>query len=229
MSSLDDALRFCFPGSSPPRGLPRYSQRASGQGGSDDVTRGTAKMTAASVLRSYAPDWILTIVLWQVVATTQAFVRRNLDPTHFGCLRATLALLSRTAGHKREFSLTDITIQHSFAEHERVPPLLLAIVSVGIPLVVLLPLSSLVSRNRWDVHNSVLGLFMSYTMAGVVTQIVKMTVGRPRPDLISRCLPASGAADHPVFGLSTSGICTTTNTLRLDDGFKSFPSGHSSR
>ena len=80
-------------------------------------------MTAASVLRSYAPDWILTIVLWQVVATTQAFVRRNLDPTHFGCLRATLALLSRTAGHKREFSLTDITIQHSFAEHERVPPL----------------------------------------------------------------------------------------------------------
>ena len=47
-----------------------------------------------------------------------------------------------------------------------------------------------------------------------------MSVGRPRPDLIARCLPAAGAVDHPVFGLSTSEICTTTNQLRLDDGFK---------
>jgi len=47
-----------------------------------------------------------------------------------------------------------------------------------------------------------------------------MTVGRPRPDLISRCLPPPGASDHPVFGLSTYEICTTTNKLKLDDGFK---------
>lgn len=47
-----------------------------------------------------------------------------------------------------------------------------------------------------------------------------MSVGRPRPDLIARCLPIPGAADHPVFGLSTYKICTTKNTLRLDDGFK---------
>jgi diacylglycerol diphosphate phosphatase/phosphatidate phosphatase len=65
-------------------------------------------------------------------------------------------------------------------------------------------------------------------MAGVVTQIVKMMVGRPRPDLINRCLPAEGAADAPVWGLSNYTICTSTNQLVLDDGFKSFPSGHSS-
>lgn len=45
-------------------------------------------------------------------------------------------------------------------------------------------------------------------------------VGRPRPDLISRCLPAPGSTDRPLFGLSTYEICTTTNQLRLDDGFK---------
>jgi diacylglycerol diphosphate phosphatase/phosphatidate phosphatase len=47
-----------------------------------------------------------------------------------------------------------------------------------------------------------------------------MSVGRPRPDLIARCLPMTGATDHPVFGLSTEIICTTTNIARLDDGFK---------
>ena len=75
---------------------------------------------------------------------------------------------------------------------------------------------------------------MSYTMTGVVTQIIKvgnevcvanstdgqMSVGRPRPDLIARCLPREGSVDHPVFGLSTVAICTSTNKLVLDDGFK---------
>ena len=48
----------------------------------------------------------------------------------------------------------------------------------------------------------------------------QMSVGRPRPDLIARCLPREGSVDHPVFGLSTVAICTSTNKLVLDDGFK---------
>ena len=47
-----------------------------------------------------------------------------------------------------------------------------------------------------------------------------MSVGRPRPDLIARCLPVPGSVDHPVFGLSTVDICTSTNIAQLDDGFK---------
>jgi diacylglycerol diphosphate phosphatase/phosphatidate phosphatase len=65
---------------------------------------------------------------------------------------------------------------------------LLAFVSVGIPLLVLLPMSSFISKTKWDIHNAIIGmlpiiygyprliagLFMSYTMTGVVTQIVKV-------------------------------------------------------
>jgi membrane-associated phospholipid phosphatase len=46
-------------------------------------------------------------------------------------------------------------------------------------------------------------------------------------DLISRCHPIPGSADPPL-GLSTSAICTQTNVHIMRDGFKSFPSGHSS-
>ena len=47
-----------------------------------------------------------------------------------------------------------------------------------------------------------------------------MMVGRPRPDLIDRCRPPIGSTDHAIFGLSTVDICTNTNKVQLDDGFK---------
>ncbi|WVQ85983.1 hypothetical protein IAT38_008151 [Cryptococcus sp. DSM 104549] len=223
MSILTDTIRFCFPaapigaGASPD--LPLYTRndaRAPGRsataqraqrGNEEDGDRVALRMKISlrAVVASYAPDWILALALW-----------------------GALAILNRSGGHKREFSLNDLSIQHTFAEHERVPPYLLAFISVGVPLLVLVPVSAFISRNSWDIHNSVLGLVMSYTVTGVVTQIIKMSVGRPRPDLIARCLPAAGATDRPVFGLSTVDICTSKNQFLLDDGFKSFPSGHSS-
>ncbi len=59
-----------------------------------------------------------------------------------------------------------------------------------------------------------------------------MTVGRPRPDMLSRCLPPATAHDAPIFGLSnfaeTCQAGAAANLARINDGFKSFPSGHSS-
>ncbi|KAK5201954.1 hypothetical protein LTR16_000883, partial [Cryomyces antarcticus] len=57
---------------------------------------------------------------------------------------------------------------------------------------------------------------------------LKNEIGKPRPDLISRCRPRAGSADPPVFGLSSHSICTQTDNAILKDGFRSFPSGHSS-
>lgn len=58
-----------------------------------------------------------------------------------------------------------------------------------------------------------------------VTDTIKNTVGRPRPDLISRCKPAPGT---PIDKLVTIDVCTETNHHMLHDGWRSFPSGHSS-
>ena len=71
-------------------------------------------------------------------------------------------------------------------------------------------------------------VLLSLTLTGVVAQAMKITVGRPRPDLIARCLPKPGSENGPVFGLVTAEICTQTDIFILKDGFRSFPSGHAS-
>jgi len=93
---------------------------------------------------------------------------------------------------------------------------------------VLLPIINLFTvRTLWDLHNSYLGLLLSLSVTGVVTQFTKLTVGRPRPDVVSRCIPPPGSVD-PVYGLTSVSICTQTDLHILNDGFRSFPSGHSS-
>lgn len=80
----------------------------------------------------------------------------------------------------------------------------------------------------WELNIAVLGLLLASGTAFVITGALKNATGKPRPDLIARCLPLLGSVDPPVFGLSNSTICTQTDNAILKDGFRSFPSGHSS-
>ncbi|CAL1704474.1 unnamed protein product [Somion occarium] len=153
---------------------------------------------------SYLPDWIFTI---------------GFAALFYG--------VEKIGSYKRQFSLEDTSLRHPYTLHERVPnPALVAICFVA--PVVLLPIVNLLSvRSWWDLHTSYLGLILSLALTGSVTQIVKITVGRPRPDVIARCIPIPGSAD-PQYGLSTVDVCTQTDLSILDDGWRSFPSGHSS-
>ena len=80
----------------------------------------------------------------------------------------------------------------------------------------------------WELNIGILGLLLSSGTAFVITGALKNATGKPRPDLIARCIPIVGSVDPPVFGLSNSTICTQTDNSILKDGFRSFPSGHSS-
>lgn len=80
----------------------------------------------------------------------------------------------------------------------------------------------------WELNCGLLGLLLSQGAAFVITGALKNATGKPRPDLIDRCQPLAGSADPLVFGLSNSTICTQKNHKLLKDGFRSFPSGHSS-
>ncbi|KAG0043348.1 hypothetical protein BGZ83_011520 [Gryganskiella cystojenkinii] len=117
----------------------------------------------------------------------------------------------------RQFSVKDTTIQHPFAKQETVPVWML------------------LRKSYTDLHNGFLGLFLTQALVLIVTDSIKIAVGRPRPDFLDRCLSLydnmeSGTPlrllSDPINMLSNSSICTREDLLR--DGFKSFPSGHTS-
>lgn len=156
------------------------------------------------LLFSYAPDWIITIILAAIFFS-----------------------LDNVEGYRRVFSLQDTSLRHPYAVHERIPNVALYFICFVAPVLLQPVINIITIRSWWDLHNSTLGLVFSLALTGSVTQFVKITVGRPRPDFIDRCQPPQGAVD-PAFGLTDWTICTQTDNGILRDGFRSFFSGHSS-
>lgn len=94
-----------------------------------------------------------------------------------------------------------------------------------IPLGLIL-LYNLIARSPAHAHHvSILGLAIALVLTSTLTDIVKNAVGRPRPDLVARCKPTAGTPEHK---LVTFEVCTETDHHTLHDGWRSFPSGHSS-
>ncbi|KAI9245997.1 phosphatidic acid phosphatase type 2/haloperoxidase [Sporodiniella umbellata] len=160
------------------------------------------------LITSYGFDWLLVIIMAAVF-----FGIDQITPFH------------------RQFSLEDKTISFPYSEHERIPVWLLMIICLVAPVLLIgfITLSNFgYKRNWYDFHAGVLGLCLGLSMTIMLTDVIKVTVGRPRPDMLSRCVPVAGAQDPPL-GLSTVDICTTDiHSHMMIDGFKSFPSGHSS-
>ncbi|EZG08961.1 hypothetical protein H106_01875 [Trichophyton rubrum CBS 735.88] len=160
-------------------------------------------------------------------------------------------ILDRVEPFHQPFALQNYTLHYPYAVNERVPiPLALAI-SGGFPVLVIvvytIVLDGLFSHSKpvniatgkrklmgkyrlkdrlWELNCGILGLVLAQGAAFVITGALKNACGKPRPDLIDRCKPRT--FEQPEFGLSNYTICTQTDHEILKDGFRSFPSGHSS-
>ncbi|KAJ5145210.1 hypothetical protein N7448_002602 [Penicillium atrosanguineum] len=161
-------------------------------------------------------------------------------------------ILDSIEPYHQHFSLTNISLQYPYAVHERIPIQYALCISGLFPLVLVIVytlfLDGLFSHHKptdpasgkrklrgpwrwkdrlWEMNCGILGLLLSQGLAFVITQVLKNACGKPRPDIIDRCQPRAGSLDLTPYGLSNSTICTGEAAL-IKDGFRSWPSGHSS-
>ncbi|EDN09996.1 PAP2 domain-containing protein [Histoplasma capsulatum] len=153
--------------------------------------------------RSYAADYVSLILLCVGLILIQIWVRP----------------------FNRMFTLDDVAIQLPFALVERVP-FLWSITYAGVtPLIIIILWALMIRRESHFAHVSVLGLLVTLILTSFLTDIIKNAAGRPRPDLLARCRPQKGTPAHQ---LVTSDVCGAPESHQLDEGWRSFPSGHSS-
>jgi membrane-associated phospholipid phosphatase len=147
----------------------------------------------------------------------------------------------------RPFSLDDISIAYPFQTKTKIStellvslaiifPALLCLLSCMLNLTTSKPLKEW-RRKAYAANKAILGLGLSIALALLFTDSLKNLMGKPRPDMLSRCAPMIGVP-LPItvdigFGLVTWDICATKGLAGqgfddLRDGFRSFPSGHSS-
>ncbi|KAI0999086.1 hypothetical protein K3495_g9110 [Podosphaera aphanis] len=152
--------------------------------------------------------------------------------------------------NKRPFSLQNPEIGFPFQNHEKVPTMMLGVYALAIPACLIYIISMLLvpgptvskstpkdliwSRKLWEWHAGWLGLFLSLSSAFLITSGMKNLFGKPRPDLLSRCDPDIANLNKYKLGgflgtdVVSAAICRQKNLHILDDGFRSYPSGHSS-
>ena len=153
--------------------------------------------------RSYAPDYVGFAML------TAAYLYLALFVTPF----------------HRLFSLSDMSKAYPHALQERVPVIWCIIYAAVVPLGILV-LWSVVSRQPFHKsHVTILGLLISLALSSFITDVIKNAAGRPRPDLIDRCKPKPGTPGDRLVDFT---VCSETDHHTLHDGWRSFPSGHSS-
>ncbi|OIW34975.1 hypothetical protein CONLIGDRAFT_567963 [Coniochaeta ligniaria NRRL 30616] len=183
------------------------------------------------LVASYIWDWIILIIVGVV-----GFILGDITP------------------NKRPFYLEDPNISFPYTIHETVPTWLLVTCSAVIPVVLIAivaivfvpgatvpkgtPKSLIWKRKLWELHTGWLGLALSLISAWFITNGMKNLFGKPRPDLLSRCQPDLANLSTYVVGgianissngqLVSAAICKNTDKSMLDDGFRSYPSGHSS-
>lgn len=161
---------------------------------------------------SYFVDWLTYVVMLWFAITWGSFV----TPL------------------KIDFSVRDVTIMHKYVpENETYAPVWYLLIMVMLwPLLLIAVCCYLYLRNKnkermlWDIHQAVLGSFGAIVSQLLLVVVIKNTAGIPRPDFISRCKP-----DYNIvldLQLATEIVCMEPDKTLLDEGFRSFPSGHSS-
>ena len=139
----------------------------------------------------------------------------------------------------RYFSISDPTIAFPFQHHPKISSPLLHILAIAIPVVLIVLICVILPtpftagcwrRKVYAANKALLGLLLGIAITMLFTDGLKNLLGKPRPDLLSRCDPDPGRLSARVGPILVGrDICRAPGGRdELLDGFRSFPSGHAS-
>lgn len=164
------------------------------------------------------------------------------------------AIFSIINPHHRPFSLLNPDISYPYVE-EQITTWMLGVIAFLVPALIIALITLLFVPGKevrrastrsqvwrlklWELEKGIAGLCFSVAVAFFITQGMKNMFGKPRPNMLARCNPnLNNIQDHVVGGygqelsirwtLVTIDVCQSGDEAKLNDGFRSFPSGHSS-
>ncbi|XP_010549101.1 PREDICTED: probable lipid phosphate phosphatase 4 [Tarenaya hassleriana] len=160
----------------------------------------TVKSHGAKVAREHLHDWLILMAL--------------------GLIDLALNLVEPFHRYIGPDMLTDLT----FPFHpDTIPMWAVPILCVLVPVTVF-TIYYYFRRDVYDLHHAILGLGFSCLATAVTTDSIKDAVGRPRPNFFYRCFPDGKSKFDPI---TRDVVCHGIHRI-IKEGYKSFPSGHTS-
>ncbi|XP_048329050.1 lipid phosphate phosphatase 2 [Ziziphus jujuba] len=160
----------------------------------------TIKSHGAKVVKVHAFDWIILLLLVVIDVLLNL-----IEPFHRFVGEGMMTNL--------QYPLKDNTV----------PFWAVPIYAILLPIIIFI-IYYIYRRDIYDLHHAILGLLYSILIAGVITDAIKDAVGRPRPDFFWRCFPDG----KKVFNHITREVICHGKKSDIKEGYKSFPSGHTS-
>jgi diacylglycerol diphosphate phosphatase/phosphatidate phosphatase len=133
--------------------------------------------------------------------------------------------IERIPPNQRVGFFGDLSINYPYKDESTIPGWTLPFVAFMVPSLFVLLIGGFRKRNLRYHTMSVLGLLLGVSLTYLITSILKVSVGKLRPDFKDRCKPSDVPSTDDKFGTILN--CTGDKKI-INEGRKSFPSGHTS-
>uniref|UniRef100_A0A7I4CE39 Phosphatidic acid phosphatase type 2/haloperoxidase domain-containing protein n=1 Tax=Physcomitrium patens TaxID=3218 RepID=A0A7I4CE39_PHYPA len=163
-----------------------------------------AELGPAALFRYHLNDWlqiVLVILLWLLCFLVPPFQR-----------------------HVGEKNFATPELRYPFKSNT-IPFQAVPVIAVFVPLVVIVGIF-IKRRNFRDLHHALLGLLTAVALTALITDAVKVGIGRPRPHFYARCF--GGTLAQPNYDPVTGNVICVATAKEMKEAYKSFPSGHTS-
>lgn len=159
----------------------------------------TVKSHGVTIARTHLHDWLILLLL--------------------GMIQIVLYLIHPFYRFVGKDMMTDLKYP---LKDNTVPTWTVPVYAVLLPIAIFY-LFYIRRRDAYDLHHGILGLLYAVFITGVITDVLKLASGQPRPNFFWRCFP-DGKDSYDIWG---NVVCHGEDSL-IKEGHKSFPSGHAS-